>query len=282
MRNEDEIIKEIILVDDGSREPIEQYVASFSAISSKILLFRQKNQGAGAARNMGARLATTNTIAFIDWDCMPREGWLRNLTKSIIEGDTVAVGGTILAYQTHNVVDEFSNFMKALREPVRDKKGKIILIITANAAFSKKIFEAVGGFDPRFIKAAGEDLDLTYKLSSAGYSDKLLYEPLAIVEHRHRSSFSSFLKQQFNYGFWDMYHFLLRKRDPAVLGVSLPTPVNVFKDIKDTISFSIKLIPKIPNEYGLVKKYFAFPFISIVRKMAVLLGGIQCYYFHQP
>jgi GT2 family glycosyltransferase len=218
----------------------------------------------------------------MDHDCVPREGWLENLIKPIVSGRAVAVGGAILTYKGNNVFSKFSDFMKALREPVKDEKGKIIIIITANAAFSKDVFEEVGGFDQRFNKAGGEDLDLTYKLSQAGYIDRLFYEPLAMLEHEHRSDMKGFLRQQFNYGFWDMYHFLLRNRNPEILWVSFPTPINILRYIWDTTLYSFALIDKIPKSYGLLTKYFTFPLISFLRRMAVMSGGIKCYYFHRP
>jgi hypothetical protein len=91
-----------------------------------------------------------------------------------------------------------------------------------------------------------------------------------------------FLRQQFSYGFWDMYHFLLRNRDPEVLWVSFPTPTNIVRYIWDTTTYSFALIGKIPSDYGALKKYFAFPFISFIRRMAVMSGGIKCYYFYRP
>jgi cellulose synthase/poly-beta-1,6-N-acetylglucosamine synthase-like glycosyltransferase len=237
IKNEDKLIEEIILVDDGSTRPIKDSSNLFQRISSKILIVRQKNKGAGAARNTGARLSKSNILIFTDWDCRPYKNWLENLTKPILEKNAVAVCGKILARKENDIFSEFSDFMRALREPVRNQKGEIIIIITANAAFSKKVFNSVGGFDSRFSASGGEDLDLTYKLSEAGYSNRFFHEPNAILEHMHRSNLTNFLKQQFNYGFWDMYHFILRKRDPKVLQMSFPTLRNVFVYIKDIYSF---------------------------------------------
>ena len=238
--------------------------------------------GAGEARTTGARLSKSNILVFIDWDCRPHKNWLENLIRPIIEKNAVAVGGKILTRKENNILSEFSDFIRALREPVRNQKGEIIIIITANAAFSKKAFSSINGFDSRFSASGGEDLDLTYRLSEAGYSNRFFYEPNAILEHVHRSDLINFLKQQFNYGFWDMYHFILRKRDPMVLGVSLPTPINILVYVKDSFLYSIGLISTIPKNYGLFKKYILFPSISFIRKLAVMFGGIKCYYFYPP
>lgn len=79
---------------------------------------------------------------------------------------------------------------------------------TANAAFRRETLLKVGGFDPQ-LKTA-EDVDLTYRISQAGY--ELWFEPGAKVVHHHRSTLKGLLKQWYDYG---LYHpFLARKRMP--------------------------------------------------------------------
>jgi hypothetical protein len=56
----------------------------------------------------------------------------------------------------------------------------------------------MGGFDPRFSLAAGEDRDFCYRWLQSG--GRLTQIPGAIVTHRHFLSLASFLRQQFNYG----------------------------------------------------------------------------------
>jgi cellulose synthase/poly-beta-1,6-N-acetylglucosamine synthase-like glycosyltransferase len=279
VRNEDNIIKEIVLVDDGSKNTLTLVAGQLAAITPKIALIEQDKQGEGAGRNAGVRRATADVIAFTDSDCLPKEEWLHNLTSPIIEGLACATGGTVKSQQPISSTEQFSDFMKALRQPIRDSQGRIVILMTANAAFARTVFEEVGGFDQRFRRAAGEDLDLTYRLSSAGYADRLMYVPSAVVEHRHRSGFLAFLKQQSSYGFWDMYHFLLRKRDPEVLGVSFPTVGNVLRQIMVDVIASLRLCWSVPIQYGLTKKFIVFPSIYFARKLAVLWGGIRCYYF---
>jgi len=282
VKNENKYIKEIILVDDGSRIPVKSVLGRLGKISPKLKIIRQKNRGAGAARNTGVRISKSDIVAFLDWDCSPDRKWLQNIIKPIVQNRAVGVGGKILTKKENNIFSEFSDFRRALREPIKDKSGNIIIIITANAAFSKEIFDKVGGFDPKFKKAGGEDLDLTYKLIRAGYLDKLVYQADAVVKHKHRSNLVSFLKQQFNYGFWDMFHFLYRKRSPLVMGVYFPTLGNIFRQIRDNFYFSIGLIKIAPYSYGLLKKFVIFPLIEFVRRFAVMLGGIKCYYFYAP
>src|SRR5215470_7796162 len=56
---------EIIVVDDGSTDATMDYLQS---LEDRIEVFRQPNQGPGAARNRGARQAGGAYLAFLDSD----------------------------------------------------------------------------------------------------------------------------------------------------------------------------------------------------------------------
>lgn len=58
---------EIILVDDGSTEPVEAIMA-LAVADPRVKLIRQENKGPGAARNCGMRSARGEYIAFLDAD----------------------------------------------------------------------------------------------------------------------------------------------------------------------------------------------------------------------
>jgi hypothetical protein len=66
-----------------------------------------------------------------------------------------------------------------------------------NMAFLKKALEEVAGFDPIF-HAAGDDVDLCWRLQQAGY--KIGFSPSAFVWHYRRSTVREYLKQQHGYG----------------------------------------------------------------------------------
>jgi hypothetical protein len=66
-----------------------------------------------------------------------------------------------------------------------------------NMAFFKSALEEIGGFDPIF-HAAGDDVDLCWRLQQAGY--KIGFSPAGFVWHYRRSTVREYLKQQHGYG----------------------------------------------------------------------------------
>ena len=59
---------EIIIVDDGSTDSSYSLACSYAEKHSNIIAHRQKNGGAGAARNKGFELAKGDYIYFLDAD----------------------------------------------------------------------------------------------------------------------------------------------------------------------------------------------------------------------
>jgi GT2 family glycosyltransferase len=70
-------------------------------------------------------------------------------------------------------------------------------IITANALIAALPFAFLGGFDPSFPEAAGEDLDLGIRLRTLGV---IAWEPEARVAHRFDENESDFYKRFRRYG----------------------------------------------------------------------------------
>jgi len=66
-----------------------------------------------------------------------------------------------------------------------------------NMAFRREALHAIGGFDPIF-RAAGDDVDLCWRLQNKGY--KIGFSPAAVVWHFRRNTVRDYLKQQRGYG----------------------------------------------------------------------------------
>lgn len=69
----------VLLIDDGSSEPTKSYCWELLQVDSRIKLYRQDNQGASSARNLGLEEAEGDYITFVDSDDELLEGALERL-----------------------------------------------------------------------------------------------------------------------------------------------------------------------------------------------------------
>lgn len=79
---------ELILIDDGSKDPaykaVEKYIDA-STLKSKTRLLRQENAGVALTRNRGIEMAEGDYLAFIDQDDFVAKDYLENLYKAATE-----------------------------------------------------------------------------------------------------------------------------------------------------------------------------------------------------
>jgi GT2 family glycosyltransferase len=189
---------EVIVVDDGSSEPVDEVVASFTG-ALPLRLIRQTNAGPAAARNTGARAAIGKYLVFTDDDCMPDRHWLRELDRVFAESPDCLVGGAIVNALPEN---PFSTATQAIMTAVYSyydcHPDCRRLFSASNLAVPTAGFHQLGGFCESFPLAAGEDYDLCDRWQDGGRPVE--YGRSAIVWHAHTLTLGGFCRQHFNYG----------------------------------------------------------------------------------
>lgn len=187
---------EIIVVDDGSDEPLAPVCAQYGA---RVRCLRQTNSGPAAARNRGARAGTRRLIAFTDDDCRPDAGWLLTLQRAHGGNDQRLVGGRVENALTLN---RFASASQALCDYLYEyfgaSTGEAPFFTSNNMACSRDAFERLGGFDETFPLAAAEDRDFGLRWRASG--GELVFEPSALVAHEHALDLRGFWRQHANYG----------------------------------------------------------------------------------
>jgi glycosyltransferase involved in cell wall biosynthesis len=192
---------ETIVVDDGSTDDTPRIVASHP----QVRYVRQDNAGPAAARNHGARLATTGYLCFTDSDCVPRQDWLVRLMDGF-NGTGGAPDATIGAVMgSYGIANPESLLSRGIHEEILFRHGKLLpdfpkVFGSYNFCAKKTIFDAVGGFRETYRQASGEDNDLSYRFTRAGY--RIYFKRNAIVDHYHTTDFKKYLREQWRHGFW--------------------------------------------------------------------------------
>ena len=187
---------EIVVVDDGSPEPLEDVCQS---VSQDIRCIRQANAGPAAARNRAVAEATGRFVAFTDDDCRPRPDWIRHL-RAAHDGTAMRlVGGAVTNMVARDIwADASQELWEFLYDHFGATEGNMPFFTSNNMGCARDDFLTLGGFDQTFPLAAAEDRDFGMRWRDAGGA--LHYAPGALVDHHHAMSLRKFWRQQSNYG----------------------------------------------------------------------------------
>lgn len=153
--------------------------------------------GPAYSRNLGIRSSETEIIGFIDNDCLPENDWAEKLYSYLRDTNSkvAGVGGRVLPIRT-DLISLYYTYHKILDPMVH--YGKILYLVTANAAFKKRAVIKAGMFDESLKFPGGEDPGLGIKLRRLGY--QFSYYPEAIVKHDFRSNIVDFAATFYRYG----------------------------------------------------------------------------------
>jgi cellulose synthase/poly-beta-1,6-N-acetylglucosamine synthase-like glycosyltransferase/lipopolysaccharide/colanic/teichoic acid biosynthesis glycosyltransferase len=207
---------EVIVVDDGSQDRTASV-----AEERGVRVIKQKNQGPAVARNAGAAVARGDVLVFTDADCVPETTWLAEMLRPFADAAVRAVKG---AYRTRqrNLWARLSQVEFEERYRKQARAESIDFVDSYAAAFRRDVFEAVRGFDPTFPGANNEDVDLSYRMARRGY--RMVFNPAAVVYHRHPSSPMAYLRTKFWRGYWRVFVY---KRYPSKMVADSYTPHNL-------------------------------------------------------
>ena len=188
---------EVIVVDDGSKTPLDDIVAPLKD-RINITLLRQENAGPAAARNKGAEVARGEFIALTDDDCQPTSDWLNKFVEGFKKNSEAMIGGKTINALENNVFSTASQkLIDYLYDYYNPAKGKDAFFASNNIAMPTANFRALNGFDVSFPLAAAEDRDFCDRWN---LKYPMLYVPEAKVNHYHKLGLASFWQQHFGYG----------------------------------------------------------------------------------
>jgi GT2 family glycosyltransferase len=192
---------EVIVADDGS--PTPPVIRANPGL--RVQLVRQDDRGfrAAAARNLGAASARGDVLCFLDDDTLPEPGYLTALTRlPAMAPDAIVTGRRRHADLSGLDEAHVAAWLRgAARPPERElpepewlraehRRSANLLrigpdshryVISAVLACSRVLFDAVGGFDPRFTRYGGEDWEFAHRALCAGAV--LAHEPAAVAWH---------------------------------------------------------------------------------------------------
>ncbi len=187
---------EVLVVDDGSREPLEEIVTAFRD-SISITFIKQNHAGPSAARNRGAKQAQGQYLIFTDDDCLPQADWMEKLEQRFKQTKDCIIGGKTLNHLKHNPYASASQMIiDVVYAYYNADPSRAVFFASNNLALPKDLFFQSGGFEESF--TAAEDREFCDRWR--GQRLKMIYAPEVIIYHAHPLNLRRLWKQHFVYG----------------------------------------------------------------------------------
>ena len=184
---------ECIVVDDGSTDNSKKTAAEFGAR----VFSTEGRRGPACARNLGAKEARGDILFFVDSDVCVEPDTIANIVAEFRRDPEVdAVIGSYDRWPSApNFMSQYRNLMHHYVH--QRSKRESTSFWAGCGAIRLNVFRDFGGFDEMYQAPAIEDIELGYRLSSAGR--RIVLCGHIQVKHLKRWSIRSVMKADFFY-----------------------------------------------------------------------------------
>jgi glycosyltransferase involved in cell wall biosynthesis len=209
---------EVVLADNGSTDGSAAIAEAWRERLPDLRIVDAPRPGINVARNAGVRASRGRSVALCDTDDEVGPGWLRGLVDGMAKGEDL-VGGCLDLYPMNS---RLPPGRRTRRTALADGLSFLPWPEGANIAFSRELFDRLGGFDETFF-SGGDEIEFAWRAQLAGYS--LGFVPDAVVHYSVRSSAGRVFRQFLGYGSSHAHlyrhfrhHGMPRSRTKLVLG----------------------------------------------------------------
>lgn len=179
---------EVVVCDDGSKDNTADVLAGYKA-KLNLTSLRQDNRGPAAARNRAIAAAKGELLTIINDDSiLAPDALARHLQLAAPQVISLGMFRTPAKYKTDffTALVDSTGWIFPFVNMKKPGMQNFDLFITCNLCLPAQALVEVGGFDETFPSPAGEDMELGYRLSQAGY--RIYYDPA--IECYHDSYFT--------------------------------------------------------------------------------------------
>jgi len=180
---------DIIIIDNGTDWDVESALEKYANARYYIRLI--ENEGVTFARNLGAQVADSDLLIFLDDDGFPRADFVEQHLAIHDQNGIVAARGKVKP-KNENVYNR-SRGHYDLGEEVQPS----FIGTECNASFDADVFLEVSGFSESLPGRAGhEGLELTYRILQADYEkDQIIYHPGAVTYHDFADGIGDYIRK---------------------------------------------------------------------------------------
>ncbi len=265
----------LVVVDNApSTDATATLVSRLARTEPRLRYVREDRPGLARAHNAALPYVRTELIAFTDDDVQVDSWWLERLVEAFAGDDRIGcvtglIGPQELDTLPQRWIEANSVFDKGLQRRTFDnaehRPADPLFPLTAgalgsgaNMAFRTTDLRARGGFDEALGTGTpamgGDDLAAFYDVIAAG--QRLVYEPAAIVLHRHYRTYAGLRRQMYGYGA-GLGAYLTRTllRDPRVaLTLLRQAPAAIRRGRQILSPSAVPALPPYPRDLTLQQR----------------------------
>jgi cellulose synthase/poly-beta-1,6-N-acetylglucosamine synthase-like glycosyltransferase len=214
----------ILVIDQSADDETRRCAEAVAMGDRRVTIVHSDKVGVSVAKNLAAELATTEVIAFADDDCVVEPGWLDALMREFADPRVVSVYGRVVppGFTTRNGA-EIAFKESRERSEFAGRVPPWHIGHGASMAVRRSALAAIGGYDlslgPGTHFHAAEDLDIAYRLASAG--GRLVYTGSAVAYHKAWRNWSERCQIERGYGIGAGAAFMKYLRCGDIYGAKL-------------------------------------------------------------
>ncbi len=182
---------EIIIVDNGSNEPLSKALLSKYPNLSVECYTLEKNIGFAGGNNFAASHARANHLVLLNADAFPNPDWLENIQRGILNHPDCFFASKLIMADRRERMDGMGDVYhisglvwrrahNSLISAVHNQEREVFSPCGAASVYPTGAFKKVNGFDEDYFSYS-EDIDLGFRLRLLGY--QCIYLPDAVVYH---------------------------------------------------------------------------------------------------
>lgn len=188
IRNYTKLNYEIIIVDNASSDETVKYLEEQNDLK---IIFNSENVGFAKGNNQGYKIATGDTILFLNNDVVVTSNWLESILNTLYDEKNTGIVGPvtnnisgeqkIFVSYDQNSLNGLEDFAESNRLNNLGKKKKVLRLVGFALACKKTVLEEIGLFDETFGIGNFEDDDLCLRALAKGYDLKIALD--SFVHH---------------------------------------------------------------------------------------------------
>lgn len=272
---------EVIIVDGGSTDKTIQKIEEFIKKNGKTVPIKviQKKGNRSVGRNEGIKRAQGDIIAISDAGCILDKDWVKEIVKPFSDKSVDVVAGYYADAST-------TTFQKCMVPYVFVMPDKVhpdtFLPATRSMAIKKKVWEELGGFDPKY--SHNEDYVFARKLRDS--EKKIFFARDAIVYWIPRKNLKEAFIMFYRFAFGDIEATIIRLKVVILFARYLLALVfllfwiisrNLIIIFILLFTFALYTVWAIVKNYRYVKRWQAFyllPMLQFISDIAILSGTL--------